>query len=105
MKKLIITILLLVFTMSCRIGFTFDDLNGVWKKEGSSETFRLLALNKIIIKDGITYNCKGVPDGKYQSFYIILFEDNYSYKIGDITFTSKTDAEGTGEFSGIWTKL
>lgn len=104
MKKIITTILALTllsaFSMSCSKGFSFYDLGGTWVGSGGSFTVNTSA--KTITKDNQTYNVQGASDSKAQLLNIMLLKDGSN--AGDITFTSKTEANGTGDFNGAWTK-
>lgn len=106
MKKLITTILALsllsAFSMSCSKGFSFNDLGGTWKSNSGSETFSVDTSAKTITKNNQTYNVQGASDTKAQLLNIILLKDGVNS--GNITFTSKTEANGTGDFNGAWTK-
>lgn len=103
MKKLIILFLLSVLFISCRDGFTFYDLGGTWKKNGSSETFVVNTSSKTIVKGNLTCTISGeIPETKANIFHVILISGGIN--IGSITFTSKTEAEGTYYFNGNWTK-
>ena len=106
MKKLITTILALTllsaFSISCSKGFSFNDLGGTWKSNSGSETFSVDTSAKTITKNNQTYNVQGVSDTKAQLLNIMLLKDGVN--AGNITFTSKTEANGTGDFNGAWTK-
>ncbi|WP_297299022.1 hypothetical protein [uncultured Brachyspira sp.] len=105
MKKLIITILALsllsAFSISCSKGFSFYDLGGTWVGDGGS--FSINTSAKTINKNNITYQLNGnPPETKAQLLNIMLLKDGVN--AGNITFTSKTEANGTGDFNGAWTK-
>ncbi|MEI0566716.1 hypothetical protein [Brachyspira pulli] len=104
MKKIITVILALTllsaFSISCSKGFSFNDLGGTWVGSGGSFTVNTSA--KTITKDNQTYNVQGASDSKAQLLNIMLLKDGSN--AGDITFTSKTEANGTGDFNGAWTK-
>lgn len=106
MKKLITTILALTllsaFSISCSKGFSFYDLGGTWKSNSGSETFSIDTSAKTITKNNQKYNVQGVSDTKAQLLNIMLLKDGVN--AGNITFTSKTEANGTGDFNGAWTK-
>lgn len=106
MKKLITTILALTllsaFSISCSKGFSFYDLGGTWKSNSGSETFSVDTSAKTITKNNQTYNVQGASDTKAQLLNIMLLKDGVN--AGNITFTSKTEANGTGDFNGAWTK-
>ncbi|WP_300369190.1 hypothetical protein [Brachyspira sp.] len=106
MKKLITTILALTllsaFSMSCSKGFSFYDLGGTWKSNSGSEMFTIDTSAKTITKNNQTYSVDAVSDGKAQLLHIMLLKNGSN--AGGITFTSKTDAKGTGDFDGAWTK-
>ncbi|ADG71528.1 hypothetical protein [Brachyspira murdochii] len=103
MKKLIILFLLSIVFISCRYGFTFYDLGGTWKKNGSTETFIVDTSSKTIVKGNLTCTINGeIPETKSNIFKVILISG--SINVGSITFTSKTEANGTDDFYGNWTK-
>ena len=106
MKKIITVILALTllsaFSISCSKGFSFNDLGGTWKSNSGSETFSVDTSAKNITKNNQTYNVQGASDTKAQLLNIMLLKDGVN--AGDITFTSKTEANGTGDFNGAWTK-
>lgn len=105
MKKIITTILALTllsaFSMSCSKGFNFYDLGGTWVGNGGS--FSVNTSAKTINKGNTTYTISGnIPETKAQFLTLMLNGGNSSS--GTITFTSKTEANGTGDFNGSWTK-
>ena len=107
MKKLITTILALTllsaFSMSCSKGFSFYDLGGSWKNNSSGEVFTINTSAKTINKNNTAYQLNGnPPETKAQLLNIMLLKDGVN--AGNITFTSKTEANGTGDFNGAWTK-
>ncbi len=103
MKKLIILFLLSVLFISCRDGFTFYDLGGTWKKNGSNETFVIDTKSKTIVKGNLTCIINSeIPETKVNIFQVFLISG--SINVGSITFTSKTEANGTDDFDGNWTK-
>lgn len=106
MKKLITTILALsllsAFSMSCNKGFNFYDLGGTWV--GSGGSFSVDTSAKTISKDNKTYTISGnIPETKAQFLTLMLLNVGGS-SAGNITFTSKTEANGTGDFNGAWIK-
>ncbi|WP_157154265.1 hypothetical protein [Brachyspira murdochii] len=105
MKKIITTILALTllsaFSMSCSKGFSFYDLGGTWV--GSGGSFSIDTSAKTINKGNTTYTIsENIPETKAQLLNIMLLKDGSN--AGTITFTSKTEANGTGDFNGSWTK-
>ena len=107
MKKLITTILALsllsAFSISCSKGFSFYDLGGSWKNNSSGEIFTINTSAKTITKNNTTYQLnENPPETKAQLLSIMLLKEGSN--AGDLTFTSKTEANGTGDFNGSCTK-
>ncbi|MDA1470276.1 hypothetical protein OGZ02_16005 [Brachyspira hyodysenteriae] len=97
MKKLIILFLLSIVFISCCYGF------GRNLENGSTETFIVDTSSKTIVKGNLTCTINGeIPETKSNIFKVILISG--SINVGSITFTSKTEANGTDDFYGNWTK-
>lgn len=106
MKKLITTILALTllsaFSMSCSKGFSFYDLGGTWKSNSGNDTFSIDTSAKTINKNNKIYTISGdLPETKAQTLTITFQNVDMGTTL---VFTSKTEANGTGDFNGAWTK-
>ena len=104
MKKIITTILALtllsMFAISCNKGFSFYDLGGTWVGNGGS--FSIDTSAKTINKDNKIYTISGdLPETKAQMLTITFQNVDMGTTL---VFTSKTEANGTGDFNGSWTK-
>lgn len=86
--------------MSCSKGFSFYDLGGTWV--GSGGSFSIDTSAKTINKDNKIYTISvDLPETKAQMLTITFQNVDMGTTL---VFTSKTEANGTGDFNGSWTK-